>query len=214
MSNALLILLFFISSVFTANVTFNIDGVEDCDFVSVTGNWDNWSGWGAHTDNGYSVTLDEGSYEFVILCATTDGNWWDNIWQNSILYNAPIGGSCWNGNNEYPNYSLNVSGDTTVSYCAGTCNQSCGSLSFCGDGQCDDDETCYLCPNDCGNCEDLSYNLVWSDEFNESEINQDKWNFEIGTGSWGWGNGEHQYYTSRPENAFIEDGKLIIQDDD
>ena len=68
-----------------------------------------------------------------------------------------------------------------------------------------------MCPSDCGDCEDLSYSLVWSDEFNEPEINQDKWNFEIGTGSWGWGNGEHQYYTSRSQNAFIEDGKLIIQ---
>ena len=78
MSNALLILWFFISSVFTANVTFNIGGVEDCDFVSVTGNWDNWSGWGAHTDNGYTVTLEEGSYEFVILCVDTSiDNWWN-----------------------------------------------------------------------------------------------------------------------------------------
>ena len=211
MRNILLISLSTVVFVFSANVTFNIGGVEDCDFVSVTGNWDNWSGWGAHTDNGYQVTLDEGSYEFVILCATTNGNWWDNIWQNSIVYNAPIGGNCWNGNNEYPNYSLNVSGDMTVSYCAGTCSESCGATSFCGDGECNDDETCYLCPSDCGDCEDLSYSLVWSDEFNEPEINQDKWNFEIGTGSWGWGNGEHQYYTSRSQNAFIEDGKLIIQ---
>ena len=39
--------------------------------------------------------------------------------------------------------------------------------------------------------------------------------FQIGTGSqyglWGWGNGESQYYTSRPENAFIQDGKLVIK---
>ena len=30
-------------------------------------------------------------------------------------------------------------------------------------------------------------------------------------GLWGWGNGESQYYTSRPENAFIQDGKLVIK---
>ena len=50
--------------------------------------------------------------------------------------------------------------------------------------------------------------MVWSDEFEGENIDQSKWNFEIGNGNWGWGNGEHQYY--RQENAFIEDGKLII----
>ena len=27
-------------------VTFDIDGLDDCGFVSVTGSWDNFSGWG------------------------------------------------------------------------------------------------------------------------------------------------------------------------
>ena len=171
----------------SANVTFNIDGLEDCGFVSVTGTWDNWSGWGAHTDTGMTASVPEGNHEFLILCTDTNiVSWWDNIWTSSAVFNAPIQGSCWNGSNENPNYILNVSEDTVVSYCAGTCNQDCGSSSSV-------------------------YNLVWSDEFEENEIDEDKWNFEIGTGNWGWGNGEHQYYTSRNQNAFIENGKLIIQ---
>tara|TARA_B100000674_G_scaffold126417_1_gene97205 strand:- start:141 stop:1403 length:1263 start_codon:yes stop_codon:yes gene_type:complete len=171
----------------SANIVFNIDGLEDCGFVSVSGTWDNWSGWGAHTDTGMTASIPEGNHEFLVLCADTNiVNWSDNIWTSSVVFNAPIQGSCWNGSNEYPNYMLNVSGDTVVSYCAGTCDQNCGSSSSV-------------------------YNLVWSDEFEENEIDEEKWNFEIGTGDGGWGNGEHQYYTSRNENAFIENGKLIIQ---
>lgn len=51
--------------------------------------------------------------------------------------------------------------------------------------------------------------LIWSDEFNESTINTNYWTFEVGTGDWGWGNDELQYYTEG-DNAHIEDGKLII----
>ena len=36
------------------------------------------------------------------------------------------------------------------------------------------------------------------------------WNLEIGTGDNGWGNGELQYYTDRPENIVVEDGLLKI----
>ncbi len=50
------------------------------------------------------------------------------------------------------------------------------------------------------------YQLVWSDEFNETTIDTAIWNFEIG-GS-GWGNHEQEYY--QPQNAGIENGKLVI----
>ncbi|OJF17292.1 MAG: 1,3--beta-D-glucan 3-glucanohydrolase [Bacillaceae bacterium G1] len=56
-----------------------------------------------------------------------------------------------------------------------------------------------------------AYTLVWSDEFNGTSINTNNWTFEIGTGSNGWGNNELQYYTSRPENARIENGNLVIE---
>ncbi len=53
--------------------------------------------------------------------------------------------------------------------------------------------------------------LVWSDEFNVNGApDPQKWNYETGTGSNGWGNGEAQYYTSRPENVIVQDGKLKI----
>ncbi|MEN6306190.1 MAG: Ig-like domain-containing protein [Anaerohalosphaeraceae bacterium] len=51
--------------------------------------------------------------------------------------------------------------------------------------------------------------LIWSDEFDGPAIDKNVWTYDIGGG--GWGNGELQYYTSRPENAYIEDGKLVIQ---
>ncbi len=51
--------------------------------------------------------------------------------------------------------------------------------------------------------------LVWSDEFDGDEIDRTNWTFDIG--GWGWGNGEAQYYTDRPENARTEDGLLVIE---
>jgi beta-glucanase (GH16 family) len=55
------------------------------------------------------------------------------------------------------------------------------------------------------------WNLVWSDEFdgpNGSAPDPAKWSVEVnGTG---FGNNELEYYTSRRENAHIEDGKLVI----
>ncbi|MCL4144693.1 UNVERIFIED_CONTAM: hypothetical protein GTU68_014857 [Idotea baltica] len=61
------------------------------------------------------------------------------------------------------------------------------------------------------------YNLVWSDEFEGTEVDQSKWTFLIGDGCdisenlCGWGNNELQWYTDRKENAFISDGNLVIQ---
>lgn len=53
--------------------------------------------------------------------------------------------------------------------------------------------------------------LVWSDEFNVDGLpNAAKWGYDIGTGSGGWGNNELQYYTSRPENAYVQNGVLKI----
>jgi beta-glucanase (GH16 family) len=51
--------------------------------------------------------------------------------------------------------------------------------------------------------------LVWHDEFDGDAIDTDNWTFDIG--GWGWGNGEAQYYTSRSENARLEDGLLLIE---
>ncbi len=50
------------------------------------------------------------------------------------------------------------------------------------------------------------YKLVWSDEFNEREVDTSNWHFEIGGN--GWGNHEGEYY--QKANATIENGNLVI----
>ncbi len=53
--------------------------------------------------------------------------------------------------------------------------------------------------------------LVWSDEFNVDGLpDPNKWGYDIGTGSGGWGNNELQYYTSRADNAVVLNGVLRI----
>lgn len=51
--------------------------------------------------------------------------------------------------------------------------------------------------------------LIWQDEFNGDQIDESFWTFEIGNGTWGWGNNELQYY--RKENASIYEGHLVIE---
>ena len=67
---------------------------------------------------------------------------------------------------------------------------------------------------------EAEWKLVWSDEFDGKEIDRTKWDFDLGNGfynyesnTWikGWGNGELQYYTREPENAFVKDGMLHIR---
>jgi beta-glucanase (GH16 family) len=53
------------------------------------------------------------------------------------------------------------------------------------------------------------WKLVWNDEFDGSAINKSNWTYDLGGG--GWGNGEAEYYTARPENARIENGNLVIE---
>ncbi|MDA0737153.1 MAG: family 16 glycosylhydrolase [Bacteroidetes bacterium] len=54
-----------------------------------------------------------------------------------------------------------------------------------------------------------NWNLVWQDEFNGNTLNQNYWTHSIGTGDWGWGNGELQYYQA--DNSTIANGKLTIE---
>lgn len=53
--------------------------------------------------------------------------------------------------------------------------------------------------------------LVMADEFDTNGApNNAFWNYNIGTGQNGWGNGELQYYTNRTENVTVQNGTLII----
>jgi beta-glucanase (GH16 family) len=53
---------------------------------------------------------------------------------------------------------------------------------------------------------DNSWKFIWSDEFDGTTIDSDNWGYEIGYIR----NQEYQYYTDRPENASLRDGKLVI----
>ena len=55
------------------------------------------------------------------------------------------------------------------------------------------------------------FELVWSEEFNDTAktVNAANWNFDVG--GTGWGNQELQYYTNRTDNARVENGCLILE---
>ena len=60
-----------------------------------------------------------------------------------------------------------------------------------------------------------NWELVWSDEFEGTELDLTKWTYQIGRGAnYGipnWGNNELQYYTDHEDNLYLEDGKLHIR---
>jgi beta-glucanase (GH16 family) len=56
------------------------------------------------------------------------------------------------------------------------------------------------------------WTLVWSDEFsglNGSAPDSAKWGYDVGGN--GWGNNELEYYTNRTQNAYVQDGNLVIK---
>jgi beta-glucanase (GH16 family) len=59
------------------------------------------------------------------------------------------------------------------------------------------------------------WRLVWSDEFNGpagTPPNPSNWNYDLGNGSNGWGNGEVERYTNSPQNVFHDgQGNLVIR---
>ncbi len=53
------------------------------------------------------------------------------------------------------------------------------------------------------------WTLVWNDEFSDTTVDPDKWEYEVNGD--GGGNNELQYYTDRPVNSYISDGTLVIE---
>ncbi|MEW6706461.1 MAG: RICIN domain-containing protein [Pseudomonadota bacterium] len=53
------------------------------------------------------------------------------------------------------------------------------------------------------------WRLVWRDEFDGNAVDPGKWEFEVN--GKGGGNNELQYYTARPQNAYVANGLLTIQ---
>ena len=139
------------------------------------------------TDNGdgtweLTTQLSSGDYTYKFRNGYYD--YWDGPgWEDD---NGLIEGGCAYG--QYHDRQVIVQNNNLIvgPFCFGSCDESC------------DEEV-------------INYTLVWDDDFDNSEIDLNKWNFEIGTGDWGWGNNEAQYYTNDPENAYIEDGNLTIQ---
>jgi len=69
----------------------------------------------------------------------------------------------------------------------------------------------FLCLQSFQNCiaQKKYTRLIWSDEFNYNGApDSTKWNYDLGAG--GWGNQELEYYTNRPQNVKVGDGKLHI----
>lgn len=57
-----------------------------------------------------------------------------------------------------------------------------------------------------------NWTLTWQDEFDGTDgspVDVSKWTAEVGGN--GWGNRELQYYTNRIENAYQENGSLVIK---
>jgi beta-glucanase (GH16 family) len=54
---------------------------------------------------------------------------------------------------------------------------------------------------------------TWSDEFNGASLDTNTWFLDIGNGqpdNPGWGNKELEFYTSRPQNAYVSNGLLHL----
>lgn len=53
------------------------------------------------------------------------------------------------------------------------------------------------------------YNLLWSDEFNGTELNFDNWDYDPHEP--GWTNAELQEYTTSTDNVYVENGNLVLR---
>jgi len=67
----------------------------------------------------------------------------------------------------------------------------------------------------CFNQKDITeskYKMVWNDEFNVNGLpDSNKWSYDTGGNSWGWGNDEAQWYTDKNlKNTQVKDGFLHI----
>ena len=57
----------------------------------------------------------------------------------------------------------------------------------------------------------LEKHLIFYDDFNGEELDRNKWDYDIGTGTTGWGTYQKQYYTSDKNNIFLSDSNLYIR---
>ena len=178
-----------------AQITFIVDMSEET-IVAGEGNYPavyvsgvniNGPGGLEMTNNGdgtWQLTTQLGPGNYTYKFRNGYYNYWDGPgWEDD---NGLIDGNCAYGQYHDRQVIVQNNNITVGPFCFNSCDESC------------DEET-------------INYTLVWYDNFDNSEIDLNKWNFEIGTGNWGWGNNEAQYYTNSPENAYIDNGILVIQ---
>ena len=196
--NYKMIILYIVMSSFSyllaSDITFSVDVSNEtltpnC-APTLAGTFNDWSYAYNLTNQGsglWSTSLNlesNSSYEYKFgICD------WD-------LESLPAGSNCTNTSWGYTNRSLTTTNEAQIldAYYYGTCD-----ISSNGGGG-----------SDGGNNLE-QWDLVWSDEFDSESIDLTKWTYEIGTGGWGWGNGEEQYYTDNANNSYVQDGKLIIK---
>jgi len=117
---------------YSANFAIDMNGTgyPDAGYsaVVINGSWNGWAAWGvelsdADGDGIYTGSLgglaDGTTLEYVVaVTGETDG--WSG-W--GVIFNAPIGGVCWNGNVDYANYIFTVAGaDVELAHVAGACS--------------------------------------------------------------------------------------------
>jgi len=190
------ILISLVSILFPNNVTFSVD-LSNEDMVpncapTLAGTFNDWNFTYNLTSQGAglwttSLDLDSNSnYEYKFgICG----------WSLETL---PQGSNCTNTSWGYTNRELTTTNGPQIldTYYYGTCDISLNDGGSAGD--------------DGGEVVE-QWDLVWSDEFNGTDIDMSKWSYEVGTGNWGWGNNESQYYTDRSDNSYISNGKLVIE---
>jgi len=68
----------------------------------------------------------------------------------------------------------------------------------------------YFCVSFCSDSKERT--LVWSDEFSYTgKPDPEKWSYDLGNGTNGWGNNELQFYTEEEKNATVKNDMLIIE---
>ncbi len=130
------------------SVNFLVDDIECDGQINITGEFDDWSGWGAHPDNNYSINLQSGDYQFVYLCIDTSiPNFWNNVWNNSTVINSEVHSNCdFNPNDNFGNFGFTVSNsnilvefcnsESVLSGCTNSYASNYNHLALLNDGSC------------------------------------------------------------------------------
>lgn len=193
--------------------------------ISATGGWQNWE-----TIEGDEITLVEGTQRIRLL-ATTGGfnlNWFEIKLSNPVDNDLPTTPTIVNNYSNERSVSLywDSSSDPTTLVTGYKIYNNGNFIAFTSDNSIKlnnllpeteyvfDIHACDLAGNQSLSNQLVVFTtttkreLVWSDEFEGTEVDQSKWNFQVGGD--GWGNGEAQYYTDGA-NSRLANGNLIIE---